>query len=73
MFKFEIAKEIKGYTRLHVEDVVQIRTFNHDEYPRFMNIAVPYYVNVFGMMCSFLVFCAVWGWGRYNDTKVKLE
>ena len=35
---------------------VPIRPFRHDEYPRFVFVAYPYYIGVFSIMAAFFVF-----------------
>ena len=45
-----------GYTLIEEETLVSCIQFRHDEYPRFLNIAFPYYTNVFLMMTSGFLF-----------------
>ncbi|KAI8616390.1 Dolichyl-diphosphooligosaccharide--protein glycosyltransferase subunit WBP1 [Chytriomyces sp. MP71] len=52
-------KRREGYSWIDVHENVNIHPFRHDEYPRFLSAAYPYYVNVFSMMAGFVVLSAV--------------
>jgi oligosaccharyltransferase complex subunit beta len=62
VFNFKIQHRVPGYT--YVNDRVQftIRHRQHNEYPRFISSAWPYYAGWLSVSCGFLVFCAVWLW-----------
>lgn len=65
VFTFKVNYKRAGLTYLLAEDVVAIRPFRHNEYPRFLTAAYPYYASVGSMIVGFLVFSAVWlsTWG----------
>jgi len=73
VFTFKINYKRSGLTYLNVEDVVAIRPFRHDEYPRFLSAAYPYYVSVASMAIGFLVFSGIWlaTWGTRQEVKPK--
>ncbi|ORX58800.1 Dolichyl-diphosphooligosaccharide-protein glycosyltransferase 48kDa subunit [Hesseltinella vesiculosa] len=65
VFTFKVNYKRPGWTYLLAEDVVAIRPFRHNEYPRFLSAAYPYYASVGSMIAGFLVFSLVWlsTWG----------
>lgn len=72
VFTFKVNYKRPGLTYLLAEDVVAIKPFRHNEYPRFLSAAYPYYASVGSMIIGFLVFSAVWlsTWGG-KDLKQK--
>jgi oligosaccharyltransferase complex subunit beta len=60
-----------GYTWIEQRDVVPVRPYHHDEYPRFLSIAYPYYTGAASVMLGFLVFCAVWLYTPQQNTNAK--
>ncbi|KAI9284485.1 Dolichyl-diphosphooligosaccharide--protein glycosyltransferase subunit WBP1 [Umbelopsis sp. AD052] len=75
VFTFKVNYKRPGLTYLTVEDVVAIRPFRHDEYPRFLSAAYPYYVSVGSMIVGFLVFSGTWlfTWGSREEAKVVAQ
>lgn len=75
VFTFKVNYKRPGLTYLNVEDVVAIRPFRHDEYPRFLSAAYPYYVSVASMSIGFLVFSGIWlsTWGTREEAKLKQQ
>ncbi|KAJ2959410.1 hypothetical protein NQZ79_g5187 [Umbelopsis isabellina] len=73
VFTFKVNYKRPGLTYLTVEDVVAIRPFRHDEYPRFLSAAYPYYTAVGSMIVGFLVFSGAWlaTWGSRDEIKLK--
>ncbi|CAO3588996.1 unnamed protein product [Absidia cylindrospora] len=65
VFTFKVNYKRPGWTYLLAEDVVAIRPFRHNEYPRFLTAAYPYYASVGSMVVGFLLFSTVWlaTWG----------
>ncbi len=47
-----------GFTFIEHEVTVPVRPFAHNEYPRFLLVAYPYYVSAFAVTAAFFVFCA---------------
>lgn len=73
VFTLKVNYKRPGLTYLLAEDVVAIRPFRHNEYPRFLSAAYPYYAAVGSMIVGFLVFSAVWlsTWGGEMMKKPK--
>ncbi|KAI8914255.1 Dolichyl-diphosphooligosaccharide--protein glycosyltransferase subunit WBP1 [Gorgonomyces haynaldii] len=59
VFTFKVDYKRPGYSFIQQSDTVQVRPFRHDQYPRFLLVAYPYYVNIFSMMAAFFVFSAL--------------
>ncbi|KAI9339964.1 Dolichyl-diphosphooligosaccharide--protein glycosyltransferase subunit WBP1 [Obelidium mucronatum] len=60
VFTFQVEhKRREGYSWVDAKETVSIHPFRHDEYPRFLSAAFPYYANVFSMMAGFVVLSAV--------------
>ncbi|KAJ3279198.1 hypothetical protein HK104_001661 [Borealophlyctis nickersoniae] len=59
VFTFKVEYKRHGYTWLTESETVQVRPYRHDQYPRFIGAAYPYYANAFSMMVAFFVFSAV--------------
>ncbi|KAJ2244025.1 oligosaccharyl transferase glycoprotein complex, beta subunit, partial [Coemansia sp. RSA 1797] len=51
-----------GLSNIDVRDVVGIRPPRHDEYPRFLSAAYPYYTSALALAVGFLALSAVWLW-----------
>ncbi|KAI8845659.1 Dolichyl-diphosphooligosaccharide--protein glycosyltransferase subunit WBP1 [Chytriomyces cf. hyalinus JEL632] len=77
VFTFAVEhKRREGYSWIAVKEDVSIHPFRHDEYPRFLSAAFPYYANVVSMMGGFVVLSAVVLYHRETlgeDKKVKKE
>jgi oligosaccharyltransferase complex subunit beta len=56
IYKLKIEYRRYGYSKIEEETIVSCIQFRHDEYPRFLNIALPYYANVFLMMSAGFIF-----------------
>ena len=64
VFTFHVNYKRLGYTFLEAKDVVAIRPFRHDEYPRFLTAAWPYYASAASMMVGFVFLSAAWLWSK---------
>ncbi|TPX33262.1 dolichyl-diphosphooligosaccharide---protein glycotransferase [Synchytrium microbalum] len=71
VFTFKVDYKRHGLTWLLASDTVPIRPFRHDEYPRFIAAANPYYVNSFSLMIGFLLVCLLWMYHREPLVKEK--
>jgi oligosaccharyltransferase complex subunit beta len=71
VFTFKVEYIRNGYSNIEKSDNVQIRPYRHDQYPRFLVIAYPYYVNLFSMMGGFFVFSMIFLFHRENVSEVK--
>jgi oligosaccharyltransferase complex subunit beta len=58
-----------GYTYIAHEVTVPVRPFAHNEYPRYLVVAYPYYASAFAVMAAFTLFCAVFLYTK--DTPLK--
>ena len=56
VFQFKIDYSKPGFTFLKHATKVTVRPFKHNEYPRFILQAYPYYITVFGTIFAFIVF-----------------
>lgn len=62
VFKFVVNYWRPGYTFLHTEDKCSVVPFRHDEYPRFIQGAWPFYASAMSVSVVFLLFAAIWLW-----------
>ncbi|KAJ9125623.1 hypothetical protein QFC22_000585 [Naganishia vaughanmartiniae] len=60
VFKFVLDYWRPGYTFIHEQSVVSVVPFRHDEYPRFIQGAWPFYTGAFLTSAVFLSFCSLW-------------
>ena len=56
IYKFKVSHRRYGYSLIEAETLVSCIQFRHDEYPRFLNVALTYYVNVFMIMGAGFLF-----------------
>jgi len=70
VFKFIIDWRRKGYSNLFYSDTVSVVPRRHDEYPRFISAAWPYYAGAVSTSVGFLVFSVIYLGGEV-DRKVK--
>ncbi|KAJ2310849.1 oligosaccharyl transferase glycoprotein complex, beta subunit [Coemansia sp. RSA 2705] len=61
-FTFRVNYKRPGLTSVDARDIVGIRPLRHDEYPRFLTAAYPYYAAALAMAAGFLALSAVWLW-----------
>ncbi|CAG8445647.1 3686_t:CDS:2 [Ambispora leptoticha] len=71
VFKFKVNYKRPGYSYIVDSVTVAVRPFRHNEYPRFILSAYPYYASAASMSVGFLVFSAVWIFNK--DTSAKKE
>jgi oligosaccharyltransferase complex subunit beta len=64
VFKFIIDYYRTGYSYIISETKVPLRPFNHNEYPRFLACAYPYYTSVFVMLFSWILFSFLFLYGK---------
>ena len=70
IYKFLIQHRRYGYSYIEAETIVSCIQFRHDEYPRFLNVAFPYYLNVFVMMGAGFLFIVFF---LYSDIDLGLS
>ncbi|KAI0700549.1 dolichyl-diphosphooligosaccharide-protein glycosyltransferase [Cerioporus squamosus] len=69
VFKFVIDYKRKGWTYLTSSTVVPVVPPRHDEYPRFLSAAWPYYAGAFSTSAAFVLFVALWLAGDDREPK----
>ncbi|KAI0933539.1 hypothetical protein AcW1_005344 [Taiwanofungus camphoratus] len=69
VFKFVIDYKRKGWTHLHSTTIVPVVPPRHDEYPRFLSPAWPYYAGAISTSLGFLFFSALWLAGDSQESK----
>ncbi|KAJ1928661.1 oligosaccharyl transferase glycoprotein complex, beta subunit [Tieghemiomyces parasiticus] len=71
VFTFKLDFLRTGLTRVQQLDIVSILPFKHNDYPRYLTAAFPYYASAASLMVSFLAFCAIWLYNRPPVAKSK--
>ncbi|KAJ1344327.1 hypothetical protein BSLG_001137 [Batrachochytrium salamandrivorans] len=71
VFSFKVDYKRSGLTYIKSSETVQVRPFRHDQYPRFLVVAYPYYTNIFSMMAGFFLFSAVFLFNKETSVKTK--
>ncbi|KAI8972063.1 Dolichyl-diphosphooligosaccharide--protein glycosyltransferase subunit WBP1 [Mycotypha africana] len=74
VFTLKVNYKRPGLTYILAEDQISIRPFRHNEYPRYLTAAYPYYAGTGSMMVGFIIFSAIWlaTWGaRIDKSKSK--
>ncbi len=56
IYKFYVTHWRYGYSFIEAETLVSCIQYRHDEYPRFLTVAYPYYINVFLVMGAGFLF-----------------
>lgn len=60
VFTLRVNWKRHGYTYIVKNDVIPVRPFNHDEYPRMLSSSWPYVAGALSTMMGFSVFVALW-------------
>ncbi|WFD27211.1 oligosaccharyl transferase glycoprotein complex, beta subunit [Malassezia nana] len=60
VFTLRVQWRRHGWSYMVAEDVVPVRPFNHDEYPRMLSSAWPYMAGAFSTMLGFVAFVYLW-------------
>lgn len=74
VFTFKVDYERSGISFIDIEETVTVRHLSHDEYPRFLQQAYPYYSITAAVMIGWLAFVFVWlldGQKKSNDDTKK--
>ena len=66
VYKFRLSHWRYGFSFIDEELEVSVIQFRHDEFPRFLPIAYPYYITVFLIMGATFVFVASFLYGEYS-------
>lgn len=67
VFKFIVDYKRLGYNYLDISTKVPLRPFNHNEYPRFLPTAYPYYISVFSLLFGFVVISITFLYGKNKE------
>jgi len=70
VFKFTVNYKRHGLSYVESVTTVGIHPFRHDQYPRFISQAKPYYTSAASMGVGLLIFSFVYLWGGL-DSSVK--
>ena len=72
VFKFIVDYHRTGYSYIFSSTKIPLRPFYHNEFPRFIPCAYPYYVSVFVILGAFILFSILFLYGKEN-VKTKIE
>lgn len=60
VFTLRVNWKRRGWSYVMADDVVPVRPFNHDEYPRMLSSSWPYVAGAFSTMLGFAAFVYLW-------------
>eukprot|EP00921_Rhytidocystis_pertsovi_P010973 GHVQ01017676.1.p1 GENE.GHVQ01017676.1~~GHVQ01017676.1.p1 ORF type:complete len:732 (+),score=104.81 GHVQ01017676.1:582-2777(+) len=69
VFKFVVNYNRPGYTQIHMESLAPLRNFKHNDYPRFLVCAYPYYGSVIASLIGLFLFSLLFLYNKENCTK----
>ena len=67
VFKFIVDYKRLGYSYIFSSTKVPLRPYHHNEYLRFLPCAYPYYISVFAVLGSFVLFSILFLYGKKKD------
>ncbi|KAG1725839.1 Oligosaccharyltransferase 48 kDa subunit beta-domain-containing protein [Suillus lakei] len=73
VFKFVLNWKRKGYSYLESSMTVPVVSPRHDQYPRFLSAAWPYYAGAISTSVGFFLFAALWLAGDVEGERKKLK
>jgi oligosaccharyltransferase complex subunit beta len=73
VYTFKVDYRRHGLSNILLSETVQVRPFRHDQYPRFITAANPYYFNIFSMMVGFFCVSIVFLCHKEKEAKLKQE
>ncbi len=73
VYTFRVVYKRRGLTSLEISETVQVRPFRHDQYPRFLVVAKPYYANIFALMAGFFTLSIIFLFHKDTSKKIKTE
>lgn len=73
VYTFKVDYKRHGLTTVSNSETIQVRPYRHDQYPRFLVVARPYYANLFSLMAAFFAFTVVFLFHKSSVKKVKTE
>ncbi|KAJ8323377.1 oligosaccharyl transferase glycoprotein complex, beta subunit [Batrachochytrium dendrobatidis] len=71
VFSFKLNYQRHGLSYISASETVQVRPFRHNQFPRFLVVAYPYYANIFSLMVAFFLFSAVFLFNKEVRPKTK--
>ena len=71
VFKFVVDYWRPGWSYISTSDTASVMPYRHDEYPRFILGAWPFYSSAISMSVAFLLFCGLWVVIGEGDRKGK--
>jgi len=54
-FSFKVDYRRQGYTNIYLKNIKSVRPYRHDEYPRFIYMAYPYYLSAISMAAGVVI------------------
>ena len=69
VFKFIVDYHRTGYSYIFSSTKIPLRPFYHNEFPRFIPCAYPYYVSVFVILGAFILFSILFLYGKEKEKK----
>ena len=60
VFKFVVEYWRPGWSFIRASDTASVVPFRHDEYPRFIGGAWPFYASAISVSAAFILFCGLW-------------
>ncbi len=67
VFKFIVDYHRTGYSYIFSSTKIPLRPFYHNEFPRFIPCAYPYYVSVFVILGAFILFSILFLYGKEKE------
>ncbi|KAI9292234.1 Dolichyl-diphosphooligosaccharide--protein glycosyltransferase 48 kDa subunit [Neoconidiobolus thromboides FSU 785] len=71
VFTFKVDYQREGFSYIFEKNVVPVHPFRHNEYPRFLTPAFPYYLSTASMGISFVLFSIIWLFYKEDLTPSK--
>ncbi|KAI8868219.1 Dolichyl-diphosphooligosaccharide-protein glycosyltransferase 48kDa subunit, partial [Ramicandelaber brevisporus] len=68
VFTLKVDYKRHGVSYFEVKDTIAARPFRHNEHPRYLSAAYPYYFSSASMLGGFILFTAVWLFNRAPDS-----
>ncbi|KAI8809344.1 Dolichyl-diphosphooligosaccharide--protein glycosyltransferase subunit WBP1 [Cladochytrium replicatum] len=72
VFTFRVEYKRHGFSWLTTKEVVEVRPFRHNDYPRYISQAFPYYANAISLVVGFVFVSALWLYHK-ETSKGKLK
>ena len=67
VFKFIVDYHRTGYSYIFSSTKIPLRPFYHNEFPRFIPCAYPYYLSVFVILGAFIIFSILFLYGKESN------